>query len=415
MKMRCLLVVLFLLICPIVSPAHAATASGFEPASARTIVPDGMREIDLRAVLGSGAISYIGMVNADICAVVRIEEEAAGNELIVLDVQDLSVLSRTLFSNTAYYRYRKSIEDGVFYLLFEQNDADRNDPKYTSTKVTIVADGTISIENVAPERLLEMPGGQTAIRQADDGSLYAVDLISGEDDLLIQGVSDKGSPYVDYELALQYVPCWDDDWYMQEDEDGGSYVLTPIDKDRFYANDYIGCFREFYVHKALDEHRFVYVGYGWEWGAGYGVYDLQTRTDHRITGRGDFLGMRGDMLFGSVLVADANTYEASLLPETVQAQFEWIMAREDGHVDFDISPDGRLLALLGMKSRRSDAHTLTITDIQTGEIIHDYDIDNPFATEHSVAFYDDTHFMLYSKRRDGGAGYMYLGGIEQAR
>jgi len=91
------------------------------------------------------------------------------------------------------------------------------------------------------------------------------------------------------------------------------------------------------VCQLLDEYRFVYRVYGWEQGASFGVYDLRTRTDHRITGRGYFFGVAGDTLYGLNLTADANTYVMSPLPETARRQLAEVHALANGRVDYDIS------------------------------------------------------------------------------
>lgn len=218
---------------------------------------------------------------------------------------------------------------------------------------------------------------------------------------------------VSYETFLKYVPCWDDVIYDGTYKEGYPFPITfPIDEDTYYDND-LWLWRDFYVYKPLDEYRFVYRVFGWEWGAGYGIYDLRTHTDHRITGRGYLCGMAGNTLYGSALMADANTYESSPLPKTVQEQLNEASAMEDGVVDCDISPDGRLLALTGMKSRRSDASTVTVTDIRTGDIIKAYDIHNPFAWEYSVSFYGDTRFMLFFRPEEHGSAYIYLFDLEE--
>ena len=107
-------------------------------------------------------------------------------------------------------------------------------------------------------------------------------------------------------------------------------------------------------------------------------------------------------------MADANTYESSTLPETVQEQLAEVSAMEDGIVDYDISPDGRLLALTGMKSRHGDASTVTITDIRTGNLVTSYDIHNPFASEYSVSFYGDKRFLLLFQPEERNSAYIYL-------
>ncbi len=411
-----LLLVLSLFPCLVISPARAEISpvsrkelSADSPLELRTVVPEGVTEIDLRVALGDGAsdVHDAWMLNADICVILRDLSEAGDDELIVLDTRDDMVLSRTPIPYVTHLP-EQGFHDGVFYLLLTPIDTDNYDDSSFLVKAAITPDGTVIISTM-PEGLTVMPGGKTAVREAD-GSLYAVDLKTGKEELLIQGVPQmtRDSDGASYETFRNYVPCRDDIGY--DGKDAGGYPLSmtfPIDEDTYYGND-IWLWRDFYVYKPLDEYRFVYEVSGWEWGAGFGIYDLKTRTDHRITGRGDFYGMAGNTLYGSALMADADTLETSPLPKSVQEQLYEAYAMENGVVDYDISPDGRLLALTGMKSRRSDASTVTITDILTGDIIKTYDIYNPFAYESSVSFYGDTRFMLFFQPEEHGSAYIYL-------
>ncbi|MDR3050706.1 MAG: hypothetical protein LBU67_03180 [Oscillospiraceae bacterium] len=414
-----LLLVLFplLSLCPTLADAENKP----EPAELRIVVPEGVAEIDLRVALGDDAsgVSDAWMLNADICVLLRVPPEDEDYEILLLDTRNCSILSRTPVPYAGSL-FEQGWDDGEFYLLFEPEGSGvlydheyyfMYNPEITYIKAIVAADGTVGFGR-ASSKLTIMPDGETAIREGHYGSLYAVDMDTGEEKLLIQGTA---GPYgvVSYKAYLKYVPFWDDAGFYEQDENGNPRSIPfPLDEDSFYAHTPF-FYHEFTVYRPLDEHRFVYEGYGWEWGAGFGVYDLQTHTDHRITGEGDFYGMSGGMLFGSTLMADANTYESSPLPKTVQEQFEEVSAWEDGVVDCSISPDGRLLALTGMKSRRSDASTVTITDIRTGNIIKAYDIYNPFATEYSVAFYDDTHFLLFCAPEELGSAYIYLFNVNQ--
>jgi hypothetical protein len=351
------------------------------------------------------------MLNADVSVILRQLPEIGGYELVLLDLRDRSVLSRTPVPHVSYYWHQQGWDDGAFYVLFIPEGLSEFDPVFSYIKAVVEQDGTVDAGASVPGRTTVMPGGKTALREADDGSLYAVNLDNGEEELLIQGVAGYRGEY-SYESYLGYVPCLDDAGYSV-DEDGEPLSLPfPLDEDSF--DDYWPSFyRRFYVHKPLDEYRFVYEASGWEWGAGFGIYDLQTHTDHRITGSGYFYCVRGNTLYGSFLTANADTYESSPLPKTVRRQLGEIYERIDGRVDYDISPDGRLLALMGMQSRYAiygfdDYHTVTITDIQTGEVIQAYDIRNPFASEYRVTFYDNTHIMLFFQPEEFGSAYIYL-------
>lgn len=411
-----LLLILSLFPCLVKSPTQAQTSpvsreelSADSKAEIRTVVPEGVTEIDLKVALGDDVydVSDAWMLNADVCVILRQPLEDGDDELVILDTRDCTVLSRTPIPYVTYLSER-GWEDGAFNLLFMPEGSYRSDAAFSYVKATVTPDGKVMIGTV-PNGFMVMPGGKTAVREAD-GSLYAVDLKTGKEELLIQGVPSMTADWegASYETYRKYVPCPDDIGYYGLDEDGDPLSIAfPVDEDTYYANS-ICYWRDFYVYKPLDEYRFAYTVSGWEWNAGYGVYDLKTHTDHRITGSGDFYGMAGNTLYGSALRTEVNTLEASPLPISVQEQFEEVSYMENGVVDCDISPDGRLLALTGMKSRRSDASTVTVTDIRTGSIIKAYDIYNPFAFEYSVSFYSNTRFMLFFWPEEHGSAYIYL-------
>ena len=400
---------------------------GRAQAESRSTLPEGVTEIDLRDVLGDDAqdVWSARMVNADICVLLRaLPEQANENiELIVLNMRELSILSRTPVPYAASLLrqsrkdgrfYGQGMIDDTFYLLFKPECAYETggpygymyDPEITYIKAVIAADGTVELD-LASSKLTVMPGGKTAVRDGYYGSLYALDLETGEEELLIRGTAD---PYatVSYEAYLQYVPFWDDAGFYEEDENGNPLPITfPLDETSFMKHSPF-FFHGFTVVKPLDAHRFVYAGYGWEWRAGFGIYDLETRTDHRITGRGAFFGMRGSTLFGTALQADANTYETTQLPQAVQWQLANADYWEYGSYDYDISPDGNLLAFTDTESTEGKSISVRITDICTGDIVKTYDIDKPFMYIRDLAFYDDTRFMLFCVPEESESATIFL-------
>ncbi|MCL2867607.1 MAG: hypothetical protein FWF47_07605 [Clostridia bacterium] len=400
----------------------------------RTVVPDDVKEIDLRTVLGDDVLDVeeAWMLNADVCVLVRNPGWDKGYEIILLDLKDFSILSRTPVPYQADQYVLKPGWDGSgYYLQFfswrELPDHSGDDWEqyiyefmYNYVRASILPDGTVDVGGLTQNWHTVMPGGKTVIRTADNGSLYAIDLAADEEELLIQGSLSEDSD----EIA-GYVPFWDElrpeGWDMRQD---GFYPF--YDPEDIYFS-----IRVFKVAQPLDEHRFVYTVNTWECCVGYGVYDLQTRTDHRITGLWYFYGMGGDMLYGTTLMANANTYESSPLPESVQEQFAEVSDyMTSNEVNCDISPDGRLLALTGMKERineankwwvsrgeepwyKSEGNTVTITDIRTGDVIKAYDIYNSFATVYSVSFYGDTRIMVFFQPNELGSAYLYFFNIAE--
>lgn len=361
-------------------------------AELQTLVPEGVTEIDLRDILGDEAMDVKDafMLNSDICVILKSLQEDEGYEVIPIDLPNDTILSRTPvpYAEDQYLCSDSGKEGNVLelWIASQENRPRLGDEPWEDTiiysyiKINVSPDGIVDVGELLPNRLITMPDGKTMIHDAEDGELYAIDIETGEEKRL-------NIPYHEYDEGLSV--------------------------------------RDFLVIKPLDEHRLVYSIFCWEWYAGYGIYDLKTHTNHRITGDGAFFGVRGNTLFGEFLQTDADTYEASLLPKPVQEQLAETTHMETGHlVHCDISPNGNLLALAGMNrvynlrypnmeldSRYS--HALTITDIQTGDIVKSFDIYNPLASESTISFIDDTRVMLFYAPEDLGSAFIYLFDIEE--
>lgn len=256
-------------------------------------------------------------------------------------------------------------------MIWNWDDEGKEDEEYpgrTYIKVSISPDGTVDVSDYMQSWYTVMPGGKTTIREAEDGSLYAVDVATGKEELLIQGVSKQEFFNKSPDKRGKYVPFKDE--FPDSERDMDNFDFGVYDPE-----DHLRAIRDFGYVTPLDDHRFAYGINAWEWETGFGVYDIQTRTDHRITSDGYFLGEAGGYIFGSALKADANTYEIFTLPESVQPPLAFVYPMENDYLDHSISPNGKLLALTGRKSYDIE-HTVTITDLQTGDIVKTYDIDN---------------------------------------
>ena len=394
------------------SPAYAGSDPGLldSQAKPRTVVPEGVTEIDLRTYLGDAAAGIAGawMLRENVYVLLLWLAMDEGCEIILLDTQKGSLLSRTLIPYIGYsfVSARPGWVDGVLQLMIWTRDerADESYPGRIYIKVSISPDGTVNVSDVTQSWYTVMPGGKTAIREAVDGSLYAVDVATETEELLIQGVSRQEFFNKAPDERGKYVPYKDE--LPDREENTDDYYFLVYD-----PGDHLRGIRDFQYVTPLDDHRFAYGINAWEWEAGFGVYDLQTRTDHRITSEGYFFGKAGGYIFGSNLKADANTYETSTLPESLHSTLEYIYAIENDYLMHSISPDGKLLALTGRyfyPDYKVMEHTVTITDMETGELIKTYDIDNPFAEESSVHFYEDTHVMLFCRAKENGSSYIYL-------
>lgn len=412
MKKQRVLPLLVLVLFPYLfqSLAYASSNPESMDMDRRAIIPAGVTKIDLRTVLGDEVLDAENawMLRADVYVILLNHEWSSNRnyEIIVLDTQKNTILSRTPVPDTDYLR-RQRLEDGVLSLWFmswrklpEDVSSDQLAPD-EGIIACVSPDGTVDIRYFTQSRHTLMASGKMAVFIADDGSLCSVDLDTGEEELLLQGsaASDAYSSVVS-----KYVPFWDE---LPEAPKGPEFEFYPFKPDHPLFS-----VRAFHVYKPLDEYRFVYTVTGWEWGAGFGIYDLQTRTDHRITGRGAFLGMVGDTLIGEVLRADANTYESLPLPEAVRSVFsDYVYSQwNTEHCDFDISPDGKLLAYLGREdpSFGDVPSIVSITDLQSGEVIQDYSIDVPFALEETLHFCDDAHLLLFCKPEPLGSAYILL-------
>lgn len=403
-------------------------------------LPKGVTKISLEEILGRDAsdITDVWLINENICVLLRYLGEGGlypiNDELIVLDAGSGSVLSRTLIPDVDYLS-KTDWEDGLLHLKFVQihYDEETYSEDYYDVKITLDLNGTVSNIIAIPREPVLMADGQIEIHHSNDGSLYAVDVATGEEKILLQGVSDNGLYTVSYEDAIKYVPFWDEIEPGEEEWDGKDYDYScsdffpsPLLECDYDPNDFImDAFREFYVYKPLDEYRFVYTVSGWEYSAGFGIYDLETYTDHRITGRGALFGLAGNTLFGAMIKADVNTYETFYYPESVKEQlFEVSLNRwiQDYPAYCDISPDGKWLVLTGMKTRHrntdydvptfGDVSTASVTNIETGKIVKSYNIDDPYLWEWDLSFYDDTHFMLLCQSEEGYP-IIYLFDIEE--
>ncbi len=390
------------------------TGGNYEPFILRMksciVASNEVKEIDLVKVLNSD-ISFVTnawMLKPNTCVLLCQVKKDSGFELILIDTGDCSIISYTHIPRVKYF-LKQGWDNGTFYLLLQPESSDNNNYQNFLIKVLVTMEDKVSISEVL-DRITPMPGGKTAIRETADRSLNIINLVTNEEELLLQGVPDGLTTDHDgttrYDLYKQYVPCPDDVGYDVKDADGRP-MTHPIDEDSFFNNE-IWLWRYFRVYEPLDEHRFVYTVSGWEWGAGFGIYDLRTHTDHRITGRGYFYGMAGESLFGSYLKANTNTYETSPLPQTIQEQLAQISAMEDGIVDYDFSPDGKLLALAGLNSRQVNAKTLVITDTETGDIIRELNIDYQRAWVDSVSFYSQQNLLLLFKPEGEGGSYICL-------
>ncbi len=344
------------------------------------------KTIDLSMFIkdSSAHIQGAWMLNSKDCVVLYQLQETRGMELMVFNTQDDSLLLSAHIDHAVDLR-EHTWEDDTLCLWIESDNTEQR----TLLRTNIAQDCKINTES-QPYGMLYMPGGDIAIHSENDGSLSQQHLASNESKLLLQGVPsemiDEGAESR-YEKYLKYLPCADDVGYDEEE------LQYPVDEKSFYENDIL-FIRSFHASDALDANRFVYSVHGWEWGAGFGVYDVSTQSDRRITGTGDYFGRRGNILYGTNIMADCNSYEIKQLPTSISEQFEEVMAMEDGIILYDISADGKYLALTGLRSRKDGASDIAISDMATGDAVFTRNFAETDAEIYSVSFYAENNLML---------------------
>ncbi len=393
-----LLVLSFLLIMPYVSAGMG-------------LAVDRKTQVNLSKIIGSEAehAANAWMLNEEVCALCLQPPEDESMEVLLIQMKDVAVLSRHPVPGATYLE-GYGWDGDTFYMEFMAWDAENEDAPPKRIRVSVATDYVVSVREVSRSSIT-MPDGQTIIREADDGSLYADNLLTKESNLLLQGVR---APYtadlqeVPYELFLQYEASPDEVGYDGTDMEGNPLPFAlPIDEQTFRDND-IWFWRNYHAVKALDDSRFVYTVSGWEWGAGFGIYDLKTHTNYRMTGRGYYYGMVGSTLYGSSLAVDSETYQAKPLPPTVQAQLEKVSALMDEVTVYDISPDGKMMAFLEDVSEDAEYKLMTILDAQTGNTLWVEEVLEGFSGSFNIQFYGNARLMIYARAEDEPAQLMLV-------
>lgn len=355
--------------------------------------------ISLDSVLGTASAQVIDArgLGPDAYLLSTRSADGTGMDLTVVHALHHAVIARQHIPEAAFMS-AQWWSGGALHLELSDHMMD-------TIQLTVTPEGSISLEEHT-EGELSMPGGNTLIRRSPDGSLYSVDKASGRETLLLQGVPTSEQEAGAYQKYRAYVLVPDDYGYDLTDDQGRA-LTHPVSEAVFQENEYM-LSRAFHAFGPLDAQRFLYTVTGWEWCAGFGVYDLSTSTDHRITGSGCLFDRKGDRLFGSAVAADAATLETQPLPQPVQAALAAVTEMSDGNVDFAISPDGGLLAIAGMRSRDDSARDLSLLDIQTGALLGEYDTDVEDEREFRVSFLSSDRILLFPSPQEEGPEAMYI-------
>ncbi len=403
------LVLLSVLLVPLA--CTGAGLAGAAHAEGMTLEPVHTAEIDLGDIIGNDAVyaESAWMLNPDVCVVYLSLPDEERVEIVLVDVNNAQVLSRTAVSDVSYPN-KTGWEEGSFYIVFAPPYTEDASADAADTRVSVAQDGTVSVCSV-PRNCITMPDG-TVIRAENDG-LYSIKYLTEEAEesaLLLQGVPHPyASNFQDdaYEAFQQYEACPDEVGYDGTDEEGLSLSIAfPMDEDTF--NDHAIWFsRTYNVYKALDDTRFLYTVSGWEWGAGFGIYDLATRTNHRITGRGYLYGMAGNKLYGSALVVDSDTYQSEPLPLAIQEQFKKVSALVDEVTVYDMAPDGKLIAFIESCPDEESA-LFTLMDAQTGGTTWQSEMPEGFPDNCRIRFYGNAQLMIFAKAEEEPAQLIFM-------
>lgn len=237
-----------------------------------------------------------------------------------------------------------------------------------------------------------------------DGSYVC---LTGEDHSAVYKVNADGSYTLTDHETLWGIPdaCGDhsvtyDETYSLLDAESGK-VLVKSDRgsgDPVYSISYN-------FVSAVDDRRFIYRGMGWEWTAGFGIYDFVTGKAEDIpnTNRTYYVGSGGSMLYlaegemdgdgKSIYSVDLNTYEATPLRDMSDMGNIW--------ASYDMPDDGDVIGAY-IHSREPDAaNAYLLLDPFSGEIVRElpdvFAKNNTFLTE---------NYICNADAADGGRLYL---------
>lgn len=394
-RWRPLRLLLLLLLCLALLPQLAQA----EPFLATT-------SIDLGRVLNESALHLVDafVVNEQACALLYQSPGEGQLELIFFDLVGLKALHSVLLSGAESLLSRAMVGE-TLCLTFTPKGWEEGQPLLSAC---VQPDLTVTFGTTRDDEVL-LPGGQTAILTAEDGSLVAKDVQTGQETLLIKGIppsflTPSGQP--DYQSFLQYQPVKDDVGYDGQDAYGMQLTLPKTQQE--YEENEFQLVRSFHFYQPLSATRFVYAAFGWEWGAGFGVYDLAKKSDHRFTGRGSLFGLKDGKLISTTLIADTQTLQSSPLPKNITGQLEEVVAMEDSVVAYDIAKNGRLLAIAGLNTREEGAPVLRVSDLNTGRALYEAQPLSPDALPQRVAFVGSNRVLLFLLSEEGGPASLQL-------
>jgi hypothetical protein len=374
----------------------------------RTEYPDNATEVDMREVFGDTQADVVAarMLTPQVMGILVKSADAKTYELFMYSVESKTVLSRHHL-DTALDVASFDVEDNTLVIIFYQMENMDEDKEKERFKIKATKDGIITAETIAPDdkRLTTMPGGKTAVREGEDGSLYCVSSETGKEEKLLQGVSYEALEEKGYAAFEGYKPIGKDDLNHRMDENGKPLKLA---EENFFLDDEVINIRTFEFWKPLDDHRFIYKINGWEDSRGYGIYDLAKRKDHRIAAMGEPIGLGGEYLFGTCEFTSIQTYKTVALGKRIKGDAYSVFENLDEESSYHVSPDGRWIALISTPFYALQECGVYVFETRTGKLAQHGIINNPFATPLHLSFYDQMHFQIFCDPKPGGWSYAYL-------
>lgn len=203
---------------------------------------------------------------------------------------------------------------------------------------------------------------------------------------------------------------------------GGKHTLRETEYANFYDNEsneiLLNSIFEGYDSKsglsysyefAIDENRFVYSMWGYEWSWGFGIYDFTTGTARDVPNVGDHRPMgyhdgkiysyycEHDGFTDNILyVTDVNTLETTPFHEFYRGDREFIdpftdYDNYDYVYDYQMTPDGKFL----MNTDGSgEVFKVILYNIDTLEAVREYEFENTYITSWNLKLTEDGKAVL---------------------
>lgn len=188
--------------------------------------------------------------------------------------------------------------------------------------------------------------------------------------------------------------------------DSGDLLLNAVFDGYDYKSNIIYSY-EF----SIDENRFVYSMYGYEWCWGIGVYDFKTGAARDIPDTYNFspLGVHGGKIY-SICVGDG--YAENVIYATDVNTLETIrlfeIAENDYADSYGMTPDGEFL-FKAVEKENENTSEFILYSADTMEVVRKYEFKNVYLQNWSIYFTKDGKVILTDRVLD----YLYILDLNQ--